>query len=152
MEIIKMPEMQQTCIKCGCIFKFDKKDVEYLRSGAIVTCPFCNVLNQVWQSNAPIKSMVVPKPLVEEPRQMVGDRDFKVTYLAPFLTPKEVEMISHLKALYPSYYKLKKFSSNKILLIYEDEAIVSVLDFCKLEFPSLEDGDIIDLYAFEKGE
>lgn len=145
MEIINMPEMQQTCTKCGCVFKFDKEDIEYLRSGIIVKCPICNVLNSVLQGNAPIKPTTVPMPHVEKPREMVGDRDFSITYVAPFLTQKEIFIISHLKALYPAYYKLKRVSEDKIYLIYEDEGIVSILDFCKLEFPSLESGDIIDI-------
>lgn len=57
MEIIKEPNMQTVCHKCGCEFKFNKNDVKLYggsgRKGSWcyhgVICPICNTKFEVWK-------------------------------------------------------------------------------------------------------
>jgi len=60
MEIIKEPNMQTICQKCGCEFKFNKDEIaKYGGSGRKhipkqyigVICPICKTIIKLWEDN-----------------------------------------------------------------------------------------------------
>jgi ribosomal protein S27E len=59
MEIIKEPNMQVVCWKCGCEFKFTKEDIQEKGNNhkgvttewLSVNCPICNKENEIWKKS-----------------------------------------------------------------------------------------------------
>jgi len=48
MEIIKEPNMQTICQKCGCEFKFDKENIHRYGCALGVNCPICKTVVKIW--------------------------------------------------------------------------------------------------------